>query len=191
MPMTGKSTARETMQAILDEHNIPQTYVHFGSTEEVERRNTAGEWSESEKNLSMEQKEKLLREQWRAEHGMGAMAIMKLPQIEKALSEGKIVLIDNLYSDEERTVLNEKFGEESTLLVATAADWNVRLERAANRAYRKLSEAELSERDFSEVYNLHKAPPIVLAKVTIANNSNILENLKKELEARVLPFVVA
>lgn len=191
MPMTGKSTARETMQAILDEHNIPQTYVHFGSTEEVERRNTAGEWSESEKNLSMEQKEKLLREQWRAEHGMGAMAIMKLPQIEKALSEGKIVLIDNLYSDEERTVLNEKFGEESTLLVATAADWNVRVDRGANRSYRKLTEEELRERDYSEVYHLHKSPPIALAKITIANNSNVLENLKKELEARVLPYLVA
>lgn len=190
LPMTGKSTAREMMQKILDEHGIAQDYVHFGSTEEVERRNEAGEWDSAQSNWTMEQKERYLREQWRAELGMGAMAIKQLAKIGSDINDGKLVLIDNLYSDEERIVLTREFGEDSLLLVATVADWKVRAERGKNREYRPLTESELAERDEAEVYNLHKAPPVVLARVTVANNSNDVAQLKSELESRVLPYIV-
>lgn len=189
LPMTGKSTARELMQEILDEHGIPQDYVHFGSTEEVERRNEAGEWDPDQSEWTMEQKERFLREQWRAELGMGAMAIKQLAKIGSDINDGKLVLIDNLYSDEERTVLMREFGEDALLLVATVADWKTRVERGKKRAYRPLTESELAERDQAEIYNLHKAPPVVLARVTIANNSDDLGILKSELEARVLPYI--
>lgn len=190
LPMTGKSTARETMQHILDTQGIPQTYVHFGSTEEVERRNAADEWSDEQRGLSMEQKERFVREQWRREHGMGAMAIVKLPEIEKEVNAGKIVLIDNLYSDEERQILVDEFGNDSLLMVATVADWTVRVQRGESRPYRPLSKDELEERDKAETYNLNKGPTIALARITIANNSNDHTELENELKKRVLPLVI-
>lgn len=191
LPMSGKSTAREQMQAVLDGRGIPQAYVHFGSTEEVERRDAADEWPEEMKHLTMEQKERFIREKWREEMGMGAMAEVKLPEIKQLLTEGKVVLIDNLYSDEERSVLTDEFGEEAVLLVATAADWETRVKRGAVRPYRPLTAVELATRDHSEVYNLHKAPTIALAHVTIANNGEDPAEIREALEKRVLPLLAA
>ena len=45
LPMTGKSTAREIMQQLLDQASIDQTYLHFGSTEEVARRDKENNWT--------------------------------------------------------------------------------------------------------------------------------------------------
>lgn len=190
LPMTGKSTAREVFEELLDQNHISHSYVHFGATEEVERRNKANEWPEDQAKLSMEEKEKLIREQWRQELGMGAMAIKKLDEIEKQLMSSKLVLIDNLYSDEERTVLSEKFGEDSLFLVAVVADWKTRVQRGKARQYRPLTEAELVSRDKAEVYNLNKGPTIALANVTILNNSDNTTDLAEQLTTRVLANII-
>ncbi len=193
LPFTGKSTARELTQEILDEKGIANDYVYFGVPPEVERRNAAGEWTEDEAKLTFQQKERLIREAWRAEHGMGVMAMKALPEIEQHITEGKVVLIDNLYSEEEREILVEKYGENELLLVAMATDWDVRVARAAHREYRPLSEDELAHRDDTEIRNLHKAPPIARAHVTIVNNNDdpkkfeqAKQELKNEIEVRVL-----
>jgi dephospho-CoA kinase len=197
LPMAGKSTARETMQSLLSSKNIKNEYLHFGATEEVERRNAANEWEPAQANLTMAEKERYIRELWRAEHGMGAMATMKLPELRELTAAGNIVLIDNLYSDEERAVIKQEFGEDSLLLVAVAADWNVRVRRGAHREYRPLTEEELLIRDNAEVYNLHKAPTIALARYTIVNNANEQADpalahqlLRNDLESRILPEVI-
>jgi hypothetical protein len=116
-----------------------------------------------------------------------------MPQIESAHAAGKISLIDDLYSEEEREILVEKYTAENVLLVAMAADWNVRVRRAKHRPHRPLSEEELTLRDDAEIRNLHKAPPIARAHVTITNNVDELhnpesarDNLRNELTARVL-----
>jgi hypothetical protein len=74
-----------------------------------------------------------------------------------------------------------------------AADWNVRVRRAKHRPHRPLSEEELTLRDDAEIRNLHKAPPIARAHVTITNNvdelrnpDNARENLRDELASRML-----
>lgn len=197
LPVTGKSTARETAQELLEQNDIPYAYVHFGTTEEVEKRNASGDWEDSEKNLTMEEKERLLREKWRSEKGMGVMAEVHLPAIQKHLEDGKIILIDNLYSDEERQVLAEHFGKDALVLVTMAADWKTRVRRGANRPYRPLSPSQLKSRDEAEVYNLHKAATIALADYTIVNNHNEQEDpegarrlLKDELLSRVLADVI-
>ena len=196
--MTGKSTAREIMQKLLDGVKVPQTYLHFGSTEEVARRDAEHDWTEEEAVLTQAKKEQLIRERWRAESGMGVMAEKMLPTIREYIKAGKLVIIDNLYSDEERGVLKKEFGGDKLVVVALAADWNVRVRRAANRLERPLSEVELRVRDDAEIYNLHKGPAIALADFTIANNVNettepeaarkLIEDALKE---RVLPVVLA
>lgn len=195
--MTGKTTARTLMQRLLDEHGIENEYIHLGSTEEVARRDAANEWTDEESSLSQQQKEKLVREQWRDEFGMGVMAEKALVPIQEMLNAGKHVVIDNLYSDEERTVLKQHFGEDCLLIVALAADWNVRVRRGRNRPERPLSEQELKERDKAEVHNLHKGPTIALADFTIVNNIDELTDpnaahhvIEEALRDRVLPIIL-
>jgi dephospho-CoA kinase len=190
LPMVGKSTARELLEQLLDQNGISHDYVHFGATEEVERRNNADEWNETQKHLTMAQKEQYIRELWRSEGGMGVMAVKMFPTIHKILNAGSLVLIDNMYSDEERVAVKEEFGEDSLLLIAVAADWKVRVERASKREYRPLTEAELVERDKAEIYNLHKAPTIALAQFTIVNNGQSLDVLRQDLSTRVMPELI-
>ncbi len=197
LPMTGKTTAREIMQRLLRDANIPQTYVHFGSTEEVARRDQENDWTEEESVLTQAKKEQLIRERWRAELGMGVMAEKMLPTINEHLHSGEVVIIDNLYSDEERDVLKKTYGADSLIVVALAADWNVRVRRAANRPERPLTETELLHRDEAEIYNLHKGPAIALANFTIANNVNESTDpesarilIEDALRERVLPVVL-
>jgi len=198
LPFTGKSTAREVTERLLDERKIAWYKSYFGGivVDEVERRNQENGWNSEQSSLSYQQKEKFVREELREQHGLGAMAKLSIPEIDKALNEGKVVLIDDLYSEEEREILAEKYGNESLTLVAMAADWNVRVERAKHRPERPLSEEELVERDDAEIRNIHKAPPIARAHFTIVNNSFDLEALEKskealqcEIESRVLPSV--
>lgn len=197
LPMTGKSTARGIMQKLLDDAKIPQAFVHLGSTEEVARRDAENDWTEEEAVLTQAKKEQLIRERWRAESGMGVMAEKMLPTMKQQVDSGKLVIVDNLYSDEERTVLKEAFGQDSLIVVALAADWNVRVRRGANRAERPLSEEELRQRDEAEIYNLHKGPAIALADFTIANNINETTNpeaaralIAEALRERVMPAIV-
>jgi dephospho-CoA kinase len=195
LPMTGKSTARELTEELLSEKGIAWQKIYFGGVvvDEVARRDKEHLWNESESALSQQEKEKIIRESLRSEHGLGAMAKLCMPQIEAAHATGNVSLIDDLYSEEEREILVEKYGEENVLLVAMAADWNVRVRRAKNRPHRPLTEQELALRDDAEIRNLHKAPPIARAHVTITNNVDELtnpagarDNLRSEIMVRVL-----
>ena len=129
---------------------------------------------------------------------MGVMAEKMLPKIKELISSGKLVIIDNLYSDEERTVLRKAFGNDSLVVIAITADWNVRVRRANNRTERPLSEQELLQRDEAEIYNLHKGPAIALADFTIANNVNEQTDpdaaralIEDALRDRVMPVVTS
>lgn len=199
LPFTGKSTAREITERLLDNKGYIWHKAYFGGivVNEVDRRNKTGEWSAEQAKLTYQQKEKYIRESMREQLGLGAMAKLSIPEIDKAIKDGKIVLIDDLYSEEEREILVDKYGEDNVTLVALAADWNVRVDRAKHREVRPLSENELAHRDDAEIRNLHKAPPIARAHFTIVNNSfertdyeKSVEYLRHEIEARVLPAVL-
>lgn len=196
LPFTGKSTAREITEELLDKKGIAWHKSYFGGivVGEVEKRNDEKSWGASQLHLSFQQKERYIREYLREQYGLGAMAKLSLPDIDSAINEGRVVLIDDLYSEEEREILAEKYGEENITLVAMATDWDVRVERAKHRPHRPLDEDELAERDDKEIRNLHKAPPIARAHYTIVNNSFKRDDLKKskqsiehDIETRVLP----
>ena len=102
LPFTGKSTAREITEQLLDERGLKWFKSYFGGivVGEVEKRNESHDWPPELIHLSMQQKEKHVRERLREDHGLGAMAKLSIPSIEAALAEGRIVLIDDLYSEE-------------------------------------------------------------------------------------------
>jgi dephospho-CoA kinase len=198
LPFTGKSTAREVAEKLLDEKGHKWHKAYFGGivVNEVDRREAEKDWSEDQTGWTYQQKEKYIRESLREQHGLGAMAKLSIPEIDQAITNGEIVLIDDLYSEEEREILVDKYGEENITLVAMASDWNVRVERAKHRPERPLDETELAHRDLSEIHNLHKAPPIALAHFTIVNNSferadfeKSVASLRHEIETRVLPSI--
>jgi dephospho-CoA kinase len=190
LPYVGKSTCREQLESLLDELGIGYQFVHFGSTEEVERLNAANGWGPEQRDFTFQEKERFIREQWRAEGGIGVMAVKMIPTIDAALDKNQLVIIDNMYSDEERDEIHKKYGSENLLVIAVVADWNVRVARAASREYRSLNEEELRLRDHTEIYNLHKAPTIAIAHHTILNNDSTIDAIKKDIEKRILRSII-
>ncbi len=192
LAMTGKSTACKLLQQLLHAADKHYRHIHLGSTEEVARRDKAGEWSDSEAGLSQPEKEKLVRENWRQQKGLGVMIDKFLPKVSEAVAQNSLVTIDNLMSYEELQELEKHFGRGSVLVVTMACDWSVRVRRGQQRKERPMTAAELAARDKAEVITLNKGAMIALADVTIVNNFNEKQaeqsraNLEKELSERVL-----
>lgn len=125
--------------------------------------------------------EREVRESIRKEHGMAAMAIANLPKIDALLEAGD-VLADGLYSWEEYLVLQERYGDNMTV-IAVYAPPIVRYARLEHRSeqhkddtsknYRDFTQKEASSRDRAEIENLHKAGPIAMADYTIINTGSI------------------
>jgi len=142
--------------------------------------------------------EKEIREGFRKEHGMAAMAILNLPKIKRLLAKGNLVG-DGLYSWSEYKVLKDMFGER-LCTIAVYAPPSTRYERLEKRSktvkndptfrYRSFSREEAKERDAAEIENLEKGGPIVMADYVILNtgtinklkqNANkIIEEIKKQ-----------
>jgi dephospho-CoA kinase len=154
---TGKSEAGRVLES------LGYKIVYFGGAvlEEVQRRGLA---------VSPEN-EKAVREDLRVLHGMAAMAILKLPQIERLLAEGQKVAIDGLYSFAEYELLKHKLGSRLKLL-AIHASRVLRYTRLAARPVRPLTPAEVDARDYFEIKNLDKGGPIAMADAHVINDSD-------------------
>lgn len=175
MSGTGKSEVVKEFQTL---HNFE--YVYFGGAvvDEVKARGL-------EVN---EVNEAAVREDLRAKHGMAAIAVLKLPAIEKALGEDKDVLIDGLYSQAEYQLLSEKFGED-LILIAVHSNKNLRIERLGSRPVRPLTADEVRRRDFREIVYVDKGGPIATADYHILNNGS-MDELKKHVSTyceRIFP----
>jgi dephospho-CoA kinase len=114
--------------------------------------------------------ERLVREAIRATGGMDVMAARTLPRIRAALSTGRSVCIDGLYSGAEWRLLSAETGV--VTLAVHAPRW-LRKARVATRLVRPLTGAELDERDLAEIEQLDKACPIALADAHLVNDSNL------------------
>lgn len=128
--------------------------------------------------------QKKFREELRREHGMGGVAKLLLPKIEKTLKEKNVVL-DGLYSWDEYKILIEKFEELKLICVVT--NKKIRYERISVRPDRPFNSEEVVKRDVSEIENLAKGGPIAFADYFIINNKDIndfekqLKNILKEV----------
>lgn len=131
--------------------------------------------------------EKIMREKFRSELGMGAYAKILLPKI-KELSMDKNVVLDGLYSWDEYKILLDNLDNIS--LVAIICDKKIRYERLEKREIRPLTSDEANKRDIAEIENLAKGGPISYADYFINNNGTlkdyeirlkeILNNIEKE-----------
>ncbi len=140
-----------------------------------------------ENNLEVTpENEKYMREKLRDELGMGAYAIVLLPQI-KELSKENDVVLDGLYSWDELKILKDEFGDVLTT-IAIIVDKKIRYERLSIRPIRPFNNKEAQHRDISEIENIAKAGPIAYADYYIDNNKSIkdfhdrLKAILKDLE---------
>ena len=133
--------------------------------------------------------QKEFRENLRKEHGMGVVAKLLLPKIEKAYSMGDTVL-DGLYSWDEYLILKDKFKDLKLICVCT--DKKIRYNRVSNRPDRPFDHEDIIKRDISEIENAAKGGPIAFADYYILNNGDlnafynrleeILESIEQEGE---------
>jgi len=146
--------------------------IHFGDVTQMEIKRRG--------MTVCEANERAIREEVRKEYGLGAYAILLLPEIEKAAEHSRVVL-DGLYSWSEYKYLREKLGDRLVIL-AMVTGAGVRKARLANRPVRPLTAAEVDSRDHSEIENLEKGGPIAIADYYIDNNGDF-EALKAQYEA--------
>ncbi len=136
--------------------------------------------------------ERRIREALRREHGMGAYAKLLLPDIERELARGPVV-IDGLYSWSEYKILKDRFPD-TFAVIAIHASPAVRYARLANRAeaeadpahtLRRLAPEEARRRDYAEIEGIEKGGPIAMADVMIVNEAT-LEALEAQVRAAAL-----
>lgn len=170
MPGAGKSTCVD----YLVDKGVPSIYFGGVVVDEATRRY----------GKAKEDGEKLVREEFRRELGMAAIAIKAVPKIEEALiSHGRAVL-DGLYSWSEYKFLKEKYGE-GLQVVAIAAPRKARHARLAKRPIRPLTDEEVSAREYAEIENIEKGGPIANADFTLLNDKDaqsLLDNFKLLLD---------
>ena len=145
----------------------------FGSivTDEVERRG----WPITPEN------ERIVRETFRAQEGMDAIAKRALPHLKIALDRHGSVIIDGLYSFSEYKLLRTELGADM-VVVAIAAPRHLRYERLANRDVRPLTPDEAQQRDWQEIETIEKGGPIAIADYTLVNDGEA-EQLLDDLDA--------
>ncbi len=166
---SGKSEAGKVLQA------LGYTVVYFGGAvlEEVRRRGL-------EVNAD---NERVVREDLRRQHGMAAMAILKLPEIERLRAQGAKVAVDGLYSFAEFELLRERLGS-ALRLIAIHTPRTLRYQRLAARPVRPLTPEQVDQRDYFEIKNLDKGGPIALADVHLVNAEDA-ETLHRRVEQAV------
>ena len=113
--------------------------------------------------------ERIVREEFRANEGMDAIAKRALPILKNALERQNCIIIDGLYSWSEYKTLRAELGGELTV-VAIVSERGRRYGRLAERVERPLTAAEAERRDYQEIENLEKGGPIALADYTLLNN---------------------
>jgi dephospho-CoA kinase len=82
-----------------------------------------------------EKNEKKIREDLRKRYGMGALAMLNIPKIDKLLKKFDVV-VDGLYSWSEYKIMKERYGEKM-YLVAVFAPPKLRYERLTKREAEK------------------------------------------------------
>jgi len=175
MPGAGKSLCAHHLQA------LGFFQFRFGSivVDEVARRGLA---------LNAVN-ERLVREEFRAQEGMAAIALHALPALRRGLETHPTIVIDGLYSFSEYKMLTAEF-KESMVVIAVVCERPLRYQRLAQRPERPLTAEEAQQRDTLEIENLEKGGPIAIADYTLLNNDRT-EVLIASLDALLTRLSVA
>ncbi len=124
--------------------------------------------------------ERTIREEFRKQEGMDAIAKRALPYLRAAAAQHNTIIIDGLYSFSEYKTLIQAFGKD-LILVAIVAERALRYARLNQRAERPLSAQEAEQRDWLEIEHIEKGGPIAIADYTLLNNDSP-ERLLRELD---------
>ncbi len=130
--------------------------------------------------------ERIVREEFRANEGMDAIAKRALPILKGALERQNCIIIDGLYSwSEYKTLQSDLDGD--LFVVAIVSERGLRYARLADRPERPLTAEEAQRRDYQEIEKLEKGGPIALADFTLLNNGtpDVLLSALDELVARL------
>ena len=112
--------------------------------------------------------ERIVREEFRANEGMDAIAKRALPILRQALERQNCIVIDGLYSWSEYKTLHSELGGE-LIVAAIVSERALRYARLTERSERPLTLAEAEQRDYQEIEKLEKGGPIALADYTLLN----------------------
>lgn len=156
MPGAGKSFCVEYLNGL----GFP--YVYFGGVVVDETIARYGATSPEH--------EKIVREEFRAKDGMGAIAKRIIPKLNELLETNAVVVADGLYSWTEYKMFKQAYGDDA-VIIAIAAPRAVRHARLYDRPIRPLSEPEVSAREYAEIENIEKGGPIANADYTIVNDT--------------------
>ena len=115
--------------------------------------------------------ERVVREEFRAQDGMAAIAKRALPHLQKALSTRPAIIIDGLYSFSEYKLLRQELDE--LIVVAIFCPRSLRYQRLTTRPERPLTLEQAQERDYQEIERLEKGGPIALADYTLINDRDM------------------
>ena len=114
--------------------------------------------------------ERAIREEFRAQDGMDAIAKRALPILRAGLAEHNTIIIDGLYSFSEYKTLKRDLSDDLTVIAITCAR-HTRYARLASRPERPLTRAEAETRDYTEIENIEKGGPIAIADYTLLNDT--------------------
>lgn len=163
MPGAGKSSCVDYLTG----KGLPKVYFGGITLDEIKKRGL---------DVNAEN-EKFVREDIRAQEGKDAYAQRIVAQIKQLFDEGhEVVVADGLYSWSEYKVFKNEFGDDA-VIIALAADRQLRHERLAKRPVRPLTNAEVTAREYAEIENIEKGGPIANADYTILNNDTPEETL--------------
>lgn len=160
MPGAGKSEAAGFLR-----DQLGWAYLRFGDAVEKRVKELGQEVNEAN--------ERAVREQFRAELGMKAMAVKIDPLIAELKKTKDKIVLDGLYSWEEYEYLKPIYRD--LVLVCIYATPATRYERLSKRPHRPLTVEEARSRDVAELVNLHKGPPIALADFLVINEGALAE----------------
>ena len=143
--------------------------VHFGQvTKEVNRRGLA----------HTETITQAVRAEIREKYGMEALAKLNEGAIKRALTEKKIVVLENMHSFEEYVYLKKIFPEVKIVIIGLFANKELRYSRVKNRHDRNKLFGE--ERDINELVHTNSGPTFGFADYMIIN-----EGTKQDLYSKL------
>lgn len=163
MAGSGKSEAINYLQG---KFSWPKIYMGAPTFERIEKEGL---------ELNYEN-EKIIRERYRQELGMGAYALLALPKLKELLSNNDIVLLESMYSWDEYKIIKNEYGD-AFKVIAIYASPATRLARLAQRKNWRPIEAaeELRQRDWTEIEGTDKGGPIAIADYTVVNEGGVDE----------------
>ena len=120
--------------------------------------------------------ERVVREEFRQNEGINAIAKRAMPYLQEALRTHQSVVIDGLYGFGEYKLLHQELGADMIVVAVVSPRW-MRYQRLASRIERPLTAVEAEARDYAEIETLEKGGPIAIADFTLMNDGEAAATL--------------